>query len=283
MRIASYTLPNGTTSYGAIDGTHVRDAGDDLRRRYPDLKQFLTGGEAFERLADGAAIEIDSVRLLTPVRCPDKIICVGLNYMDHIKETGREVPQFPSIFTRFPQSIVGHNESLIIPSASSHFDFEGELAVIIGKRGRHIPAKGANHYIAGYTCFNDGSIRDFQRHTSQFWPGKNFDQSGSCGPWLVTADEMGDLANHSITTRLNGNVMQCSRFSELAIGVAQLIQYISTVCELSPGDVIATGTPGGVGAFRDPKVFMKAGDRVEIEISGIGILSNIVEPESAVA
>ena len=185
----------------------------------------------------------------------------------------------PSIFTRYPSSIVGHEVDLVRPKASDWFDFEGELAVVIGKRGRAIPAANAYDHVAGYSCFNDGSIRDFQRHTTQFWAGKNFDRSGSMGPWLVTADEFGDPAAQSMTTRLNGEVMQSTPISDLAFDIPALIAYISTVTELLPGDIIATGTPSGVGLFREPKLFMKAGDRIEVEISGIGTLANSVVDE----
>ncbi|MEO3385330.1 fumarylacetoacetate hydrolase family protein [Mesorhizobium sp. CAU 1741] len=281
MRVCSYLMADGTPSYGVVDGTTLIDAGAELRARFSDLRAVLAA-DALANLPEKAAgdrIELSGVTLLPPVPNPDKIICIGLNYMTHIKETGRDAPAKPSIFTRYPSSMVGHDVDLIRPKASDWFDFEGELAVVIGKAGRAIPAARAYEHVAGYSCFNDGSVRDFQRHTTQFWAGKNFDRSGSMGPWLVSADAFGDPAAQSMTTTLNGEVMQSTPISDLAFDVPALIEYISTVTELLPGDIIATGTPSGVGLFREPKLFMKAGDRVEVEISGIGVLSNAIVDE----
>lgn len=278
MKLASYVLKDGICSYGLVDGNSVRDATSRLRTTYADLEAFLFGGGSAEDFEDSQVLALDQLHMLSPVKF-SKIICVGLNYSTHILETGRDIPTHPAIFTRYPASMVAHNQPLIAPRTSSHFDFEGELAVIIGKAGRRISTDGAMAHIAGYTCFNDGSIRDFQRHTTQYWAGKNFDQSGSIGPVLVTADELPDLDSESIVTRLNGVEMQRAHFADLAIKIPALIEYISSVCELSAGDIIATGTPGGVGAFRNPPVFMKPGDRLEVEITGIGTLSNPIEAE----
>lgn len=282
MRVCSYILPNGIRSYGVVDGETLIDAGEALRERYADLRAVIAAGALADlgKKADGERLAFSDVTLLSPIPNPDKILCIGLNYMTHIKETGREAPKKPSIFTRYPSSVVGHGVDLVRPKVSDWFDFEGELAVVIGKPGRAIPAANAYAHVAGYSCFNDGSIRDFQRHTTQFWAGKNFDRSGSMGPWLVTADAFGDPAVQSMETRLNGEVMQSTPISDLAFDVPALIEYISTVTELLPGDVIATGTPSGVGLFREPKLFMKAGDRVEVEISGIGTLANSIVDES---
>lgn len=283
MRVCSYVLPDGSASFGVAEGDRIRDAGPALRARHADLRALLAA-DALDALrtaaADAETFAIDAVTLLPPVPNPDKILCIGLNYMTHIRETGRDAPKQPSIFTRYPSSVVGHGVPLVRPTASDWFDFEGELAVVIGKPGRAIPAERAMEHVAGYSCFNDGSVRDFQRHTTQFWAGKNFDRSGSMGPWLVTADELGDPAAQSMTTRLNGEVMQSTPISDLAFDIPALIAYISTVTELLPGDVIATGTPSGVGLFREPKVFMKPGDRIEVEITGIGTLANDIVAES---
>lgn len=284
MQISSYLKPDGTASYGLVDGAQLRDVGDDMRSRYPDMRAVLTANAVADIAAAATqantVFDLSAVTLLSPVPNPDKIICIGLNYMSHIIETGRDKPAYPSIFTRYPGSVVGHDVPLIAPRASDQFDFEGELAVVIGTPGRHIAASDAMAHVAGYSCFNDGSIRDYQRHTTQFWAGKNFDQSGSMGPWLVTADALADPAAQTMQTRLNGTVMQSTEISDLAFGIPELIAYLSTVTALSPGDIIATGTPSGVGLFRDPKVFMKPGDIVEIEISGIGTLSNKIEAEA---
>ena len=283
MRISSYVTADGTASYGVVMDGKLHDAGPDMRSRYADLRAVLAS-QALEALAaasgNGAVLEFADVTLMPPVRNPDKIICIGLNYATHIRETGRDKPAKPSIFTRYPSSLVGHGVPLIRPAASDWFDFEGELAVVIGKAGRNIPEEAAMNHIAGYSCFNDGSIRDYQRHTSQFWAGKNFDRSGSMGPWLVTADELADPASQSMITRLNGEVVQSTPISDLAFKIEELIAYISIVTELLPGDIIATGTPSGVGLFREPKLFMQPGDSIEVEISGIGTLSNTVEQES---
>lgn len=282
MRVCSYLMADGGSSYGVVDGEAIVDAGARMRARFADLRAVLDA-DALDELRSGTGGErlaLSAVTLLPPVANPDKILCIGLNYQTHIRETGRDAPQKPSIFTRYPSSIVGHGVDLVRPKASVWFDFEGELAVVIGKRGRAIPAASAYEHVAGYSCFNDGSIRDFQRHTTQFWAGKNFDRSGSLGPWLVTADEFGDPAARSMTTRLNGEVMQSTPISDLAFDVPALIAYISTVTELLPGDIIATGTPSGVGLFREPKLFLKPGDRVEVEITGIGVLANSIVDEA---
>ncbi|MCW1931056.1 fumarylacetoacetate hydrolase family protein [Pararhodobacter zhoushanensis] len=281
MRLTSHVLPDGTPSYGRVDGDRIIDAGAALRAKYPDLKAVLAADAiaALEK-ADGPAIAVRDATFLPTVPNPEKIICIGLNYMGHIKETGRDKPTHPSIFTRYPRSLVGHGQPMVRPKVSDKFDFEGEIAIVIGKGGRAIPAVSALDHVAGYTIFNDGSIRDFQRHTTQFWGGKNFDRTGSMGPWMVTADELGDPTAPQMETRLNGAVMQSTSVGDLAFSIADLIAYLSTITELAPGDIIPTGTPSGVGLFRDPPLFMKAGDQIEVEISGIGVLSNPIIDEA---
>ncbi len=280
MRVASFILPEGTASYGVVEGDTIRDAGAGLRAKYPDLKAVIAADAIGElQSADGESLAVDSVSFIPTIQNPDKIICIGLNYLGHIKETGRDRPEYPSIFTRYPSTVVGHDQTMIRPKASDKFDYEGEFAVVIGKRGRAIAKDKAFDHVAGYTGFNDGSIRDYQRHTTQFWGGKNFDRSGSMGPWIVTPDELGDVDSQTLVTRLNGEVMQETSIGDLAFKVPDLIAYVSTITELLPGDIIATGTPSGVGFFRDPKVFMKAGDRIEVEISGIGTLRNTIADE----
>ena len=280
MRVASFILPEGTASYGVVEGDTIRDAGAGLRARYPDLKAVIAADAIGDlQSADGESLAVDSVSFIPTIQNPDKIICIGLNYLGHIKETGRDRPEYPSIFTRYPSTVVGHDQPMIRPKASDKFDYEGEFAVVIGKRGRAIEKDKAFDHVAGYTGFNDGSIRDYQRHTTQFWGGKNFDRSGSMGPWIVTPDELGDVDSQTLVTRLNGEVMQETSIGDLAFKVPDLIAYVSTITELLPGDIIATGTPSGVGFFRDSKVFMKAGDRIEVEISGIGTLRNTIADE----
>ena len=281
MRISSYILPNGIHSYGRLEGDTVMDAGEALRRQFADLRALIAG-DAVTLLtsAGGDTLALADVTMLPTIPNPDKIICIGLNYLGHIKETGRDRPEYPSIFTRYPSSVVGHGQPLVRPAASHMFDFEGEFAVVIGKAGRHISRDAAFEHVAGYTCFNDGSIRDFQRHTTQFWGGKNFWRSGSMGPCLTTAGELGDPAKPRMVTRLNGELMQDTSVGDLAFQIPDLISYLSAIIDLVPGDIIATGTPSGVGNFRDPKVFMQPGDLVEVEIDGIGTLSNTIVDES---
>lgn len=280
MRLVSFIHPNGTSTYGTQDGEMVRDAGAELSSKYADLRAALAADAVSELAGVGEALSLADVTLLPPIPNPDKILCIGLNYMSHIKETGRDKPQYPAIFIRHPSSLVGHDVPLVRPKASDKFDYEGELAVIIGKEGRHIDPENVWDHIAGYTCFNDGSIRDYQVHTSQFWPGKSFEASGSMGPALVTSDEVGDVTAQQLTTRVNGNVEQQAGIDDLAFGIPEIIAYASTVIKLLPGDVIATGTPGGVGRFREPQLYLEPGMTAEVEVTGVGVLSNgIVDEE----
>jgi 2-keto-4-pentenoate hydratase/2-oxohepta-3-ene-1,7-dioic acid hydratase in catechol pathway len=221
------------------------------------------------------------LRLLPPVPAPRKILCVGLNYGRHVAEAGRELPAHPSMFARFADSFVGHEAPVWKPRLSDKFDYEGELAVVIGRAGRHIAARDALSHVAGYTCMAENSVRDFQKHNAQVTPGKNFERSGAIGPWLVTADEVGDPARLQVITRLNGTVMQQGDVSDLIFPIPELIAYISAFTPLSPGDVIATGTPEGVGSSRKPPRFLAVGDTLEVEIPGIGTLVNTVADEPA--
>lgn len=280
MRIASVEV-NGTATYGVVDGNRIRVAGEQTLAQFPTLRTALKEGVArLPQLLDGPVHLLEDVRFLPVIPDPDKIFCIGINYASHIAETGRPVPEHPVIFLRFANSQIGHEQSMVRPLESTMFDFEGELAVVIGREGRRIPKDQAFDHVAGYACYNDGSVRDWQRHSSQFAPGKNFPATGSFGPWLVTHDETGDPANLNLTTRLNGQVMQQAPISDLVFDVPALITYCSTFTTLVPGDVIVTGTTGGVGLFRDPPLFMKQGDRVEVEISNIGVLSNSIQDEA---
>jgi 2-keto-4-pentenoate hydratase/2-oxohepta-3-ene-1,7-dioic acid hydratase in catechol pathway len=278
MRIVSFER-KGVAGFGVVVGDGIVDAAR-LAAKPRGLREALAAGALpqLEQLARNAPdFGLDEV-VFAPV-IPDagaKLLCVGINYLPHIKEMGRERPERPVLFVRFGGSIVGHGQPLLKPRESEQFDYEGELAVVIGKRARRVSRERAFDYVAGYSCFNDGSVRDYQRHSQQFTPGKNFHASGSFGPWLVTADEIAEPRKLTLTTRLNGAVMQHESVSELCFDVPQLIEYCSTWTQLEPGDVIVTGTPGGVGAGRKPPVWMKPGDTVEVEISGIGTLRNPV-------
>ena len=225
-------------------------------------------------------LRIDDVVLDPLIPEPPAIWCVGLNYVSHREETGSPVTEQPTLFLRIAASQVGHLQAMICPKASDKFDYEGELAVIIGTGGRHISESDALKHIAGYACYNDGTLRDWQRHTSQFSPGKNFVATGGFGPWLVTADEFGDPYSQTMTTRLNDEVMQNAAIDVMLFRIEKLIAYISTMYPLNPGDVISTGTAGGVGFRRDPPVFLKAGDTVSVEITGIGTLINPIVDET---
>jgi 2-keto-4-pentenoate hydratase/2-oxohepta-3-ene-1,7-dioic acid hydratase in catechol pathway len=279
MKLASFTHL-GQASYGVAEDSRLIDVGAVLRDQYPDLQSALNDLDAIRSaVAKASAVDEADVSFLPPIPDAGRIICIGLNYKAHIAETGRDAPKFPILFSRYPDSLVGSGEDLVAPKVSETFDFEGELAFVVGKPGRHISAEDALQHIAGYACFNDGSIRAYQRHTSQFLPGKTFWHSGSFGPYLVTRDEVPDVGDLHLQTRLNGTVMQDTKVNDLLFGVEDLIVYLSAILPLQPGDVVATGTTGGVGAFRDPKVWMKAGDVIEVEIAGLGTLKNRVVDE----
>jgi 2-keto-4-pentenoate hydratase/2-oxohepta-3-ene-1,7-dioic acid hydratase in catechol pathway len=275
MRLMSFRA--GTvSSWGVVDGDYVVE----LRSRAPGLREALPDLPALTSDLSGLPRHrLDAVNFLPPIPDPDKIICIGLNYLSHILEGGREPPKQPTIFTRWANTQVGHNQPMIRPKASETLDFEGELAVVIGRACRNVTPDGASSVIAGYSCYNDGSVREWQRHSSQFTPGKNFPATGGFGPFLVTPDESGDVASASLVTRLNGVEMQRATTDDLVFDVPKLIAYCSTFTELAPGDVIITGTTGGVGAYRKPPVWMKPGDVVEVEISGVGTLRNTVIQE----
>ena len=277
MKVASY-LSGGRPAYGVVRGDGLVTVSNKLSQKYPTLCAVLKAG-ALHALATAAAGEaadtkIKDVTFLPVVWDPDKILLVGLNYEAHRIETGRDKTEHPSIFTRFTSAQVGHNQPIVRPKVSERLDFEGELALVIGRTGRYIPRANALDYVAGYACYNDGSVRDWQRHTTQFTPGKNFPKTGGFGPYLVTPEEVGDVQNLELETRLNGKVVQKTNTGDMTYTVAHCIEYISGFTELMPGDVISTGTPSGVGAARKPPLWMKAGDTVEVEISKVGLLSN---------
>ncbi len=281
MKFASFKI-NGAASWGLIDGAEAVDLGAALRGRFPDLKSAIAAGalmEAAAASAKAARHPLKDITWLPVIPNPDKILCIGLNYETHRKETGRSEVENPTVFGRFANSQTGHLANIIRPRVSKDLDFEGELALIIGKPGRYISRASAWDHIAGYACYNEGSVRDFQRHTHQFTPGKNFPDTGAFGPWMVTPDEAGDLAPLRLQTRLNGQVVQDATISQMIFGIPQQIEYCSSFTRLEPGDVIVTGTPGGVGSRRTPPLWMKPGDVVEVEIDRIGLLRNGVADE----
>jgi 2-keto-4-pentenoate hydratase/2-oxohepta-3-ene-1,7-dioic acid hydratase in catechol pathway len=219
-------------------------------------------------------LSFSDITFLPVIPDPEKIMCVGLNYVEHKKETGRPDVDNPTIFTRFADSQVAHMQPMIKPDNSDRFDYEAEMAIIIGKGGRFISEDEALSHIAGYACYNDGSIRNYQRHTSQYTPGKTFPGTGGFGPYMVTPSEVGDYRKLPIELRLNGNIMQKATLADLIFPIPRLISYISEFTALSSGDVIVTGTPGGVGDKRKPPVYMVPGDIVEVDIGMLGVLRN---------
>lgn len=282
MKLMSF-VRGGKPGWGVAVEEGVIDLTRALGGKYPSLRALLAGdglAEAAEA-ADGAKPDagLKEIEFLPVIPDPEKILCIGLNYKTHIAETGRGDSDYPVIFSRYADTQTGHLQAMVRPNNSTSFDYEGELAVIIGKAGRHIAEEDALGHIAGYACYNDGSVRDWQRHTHQFLPGKNFPKTGGFGPWMVTADEIPDPASMTLVTRLNGEEMQRSGTDMLIFTVPFLIHYLSSFTELRPGDVISTGTPGGVGFKRKPPVFMKEGDTIEVEIDKIGTLTNPIADE----
>ncbi len=284
MKLMSFFVQHRTT-FGLVEGERIFDLGVRLQGNCPDLLFALRGGwlGRFENLVAGAPADYraDEVTFLPVIPNPPRIFCVGLNYKAHRVEGNRPDTAVPVIFTRVAESQTGHGRPLVCPIESDQFDFEGEIAIIIGKGGRRIPQDQAYSHIAGMSCYNDGSVRDWQLATSQWAPGKNFPATGAFGPWMVTADELPPDAPTSLVTRLNGVEMQRTTTDMLTFSMPELISHISTFTTLEPGDVIVTGTPGGVGLRRDPPLFMKHGDTVEVEVQGIGVLRNPVTKEAA--
>ena len=274
----------GSPGFGAVVDDGIIDLTAMLPGRPRCLRTAIAGGQLASAMeyVEGRAPELSSadVIFLPPIADPAKILCVGLNYAKHQAETGRPDVDHPTIFTRFADSQVGHLQPMIKPDQSIRFDYEAELAVVIGQGGRFITEDDALSHVAGYACYNDGSIRDWQRHTSQFTPGKNFPGTGAFGPYLVTPDEVGDYRKLPIESRLNGEVMQKATLADLIFPIPRLLSYISAFTPLSSGDVIVTGTPGGVGDRREPPVYMRPGDVIEVDI---GIVGTLVNPIVSVA
>ncbi len=277
------TFKSGASvSWGILQDDLISDLGSLPSIKGKTLGQALRKGLVNEAVANSKKankIAKNDVVLLAPIIDAKKILCIGLNYADHIAEMNRPTPEYPVVFTRYNDSVVGHGTPIVAPRNSTQFDYEGELAVVIGKTARHVSADAAMDHVFGYSVFNDGSIRDYQRHTHQFTPGKNFPNSGSFGPYIVTADEAGNIPSKKITTKVNDALVQDSTLDQLVFNVAQLIAYCSEWTTLQPGDVIVTGTPGGVGDSRDPKLWLFPGDVVEVEVEGIGRLVNQVSEE----
>jgi 2-keto-4-pentenoate hydratase/2-oxohepta-3-ene-1,7-dioic acid hydratase in catechol pathway len=279
MKLLSYEHA-GQAGFGAVVDGGIVDLQRALGGRYAGLRQLI----AADALVEAAAalqgrkpeLALDAVRLLPVIPDPDKIVCVGLNYGEHVRETGRTITESPALFLRVPDSQVGHGQPILRPRESQRLDYEGEIAVVIGRGGRRIAEADAWSHICGYSCYNDGSVRDWQLATSQWTPGKNFYRTGGFGPWMVTADEIAPGQVMSLVTRLNGQEMQRATTDMMIHSIPRQIAYISSFVPLLPGDVIVTGTPGGVGNKRTPPVFMQPGDVVEVEVDAIGVLRNTI-------
>lgn len=285
MKLVSYIEPGiggKPASYGCLDRDRLVNL---ATPQAPTLRTALANEgleglqQRFAARAANSGIALAGVQLLPPIPDPEKILCVGLNYYQHVQEVGMQVPSNPSVFLRYPNSFVGDGAPVLRPPESEQFDYEAELAVIIGRGGRRISEAQALQHVAGYSCMAENSVRDWQRHSTQATPGKNFVCSGAFGPWLVTPDEAGDVANMHITGSLNQKVVQRDKLDQLIFGIPRLIAYLSTFTELAPGDVIATGTPAGVGLSQKPQRWLRAGDVFEVSITGLGTLRNPVADE----
>ncbi len=277
MKFVSFRQ-GGRSRLGALEGDKL--FGSDAHT--PDLTTLLGEGtsamqEAYATLAAGQEIDATQIEYLPPFAFPEKIVCVGLNYKDHATESGFQPPSYPALFGRFPSSLIGHQSPIVRPDVSDQLDYEGELVAIIGAGGRNIPVERALEHVAGYSLFNDASIRDYQFKSAQWMIGKNFDSTGAFGPSFVTADELPAGAKGlRLQTRLNGTVLQDADTNDMIFDIATLVSMLSDAMLLKPGDVVVAGTPSGIGLARDPKIFMKPGDICEVEIEGVGLLRNPV-------
>jgi len=281
MKLASY-LVDGHPAFGVVREDGVITVSERLGVRAASLKQALAN-DLLPQIAAAAAKarpdhKLADITFLPVIPDPELIACAGINYRSHASETGRDIPKQPSMFIRRANTLVGHEGAMVRPNVSTHFDFEGELAVIVGRGGRHITAARALDHVAGYTCFVDGSVRDYQKFSVT--AGKNFPATGPLGPWIVTGDEIPDPTHLTLTTRLNGVEMQHSATDLLIYSIPQIVAFCSDFTDLAPGDVIATGTPEGVGHRRTPPLWMKPGDVLEVEITGIGVLRNRIVDEA---
>ncbi len=274
MRLVTYQLGKGAPEAGVLSDGTVTGFGS-------DMLSVIASGKALQ--PTGLSHSIQEVRLLAPVPRPPKFICIGLNYLDHAKETGQQVPKVPTVFNKFTNVVIGPDAQIVLPAASKAPDYEAELAVVIGPGGRNIPADSAMDHVFGYTIVNDVSARDIQNATSQWLLGKTCDTFAPMGPWIVTADEIADPQVLDISLEIGGELLQNSNTRELIFRIPRLIEYISSVVTLEPGDIIATGTPGGIGFTRKPQRLLKAGDEVIIRIQGIGELRNPVVAEELVS
>jgi 2-keto-4-pentenoate hydratase/2-oxohepta-3-ene-1,7-dioic acid hydratase in catechol pathway len=287
MKLLSFSR-KGKSSYGAVIGDGIVDLGARLGQLYPTLRDALAADAIAElrRTAESGKpdLALTDIAYLSPIPNPEKILCIGVNYANRNAEyrDNTDLPKFPSLFMRTPGSLVGHGAPLLRPPESPQFDYEGEIAIVIGKAGRRIAKDKALSHIAGLTCLNEGTVRDWLRHGKfNVTQGKNFDASGAVGPWMTTADAFKSFDNLRVTTKVNGETRQDDTTASLIFPFDYLLNYVSTFTTLKPGDIIATGTPTGAGARFDPPKYLKAGDRVEVTVEGVGTLANTVADEAA--
>lgn len=288
MKLVTF-VHNGNTRIGALVSKDGQDRVVDFQKADPslptDMLAFLQGGAAAHAAAqkaiDGAteSLAVSTVKILAPIPRPGKIICIGLNYSDHAAETGQPIPKYPIVFSKYANTVIATGEAIVLPRVTNEVDYEAELGFVIGKTARYVSAADALDYVAGYMPINDVSARDYQTRISQWTMGKTFDTFAPMGPALVTSDEVGDAGNLKISLSINGEVLQDSNTNQLIFGIAQLVEALSEVMTLEPGDIVSTGTPPGVGMARNPKRYMKPGDVVDITIEKLGTLSNPVVGE----
>ena len=281
MKLTSFTR-NNTSGYGAVTDDGIVDLSSSIEG-VSDLKTLLEAGNLAEAAdyADSRSADFpfDDVTFLPLIPNASKVICVAVNYLAHAREAGRTIGDYPVLFHRHAQTQVGHQQPLLVPKSSEQLDFEGEIAVVLGKGGAHIEPENALDHVAGYACYNEGSVRDWQFHVHQYSMGKNFNATGGFGPWLVTTDDIPDPDALTVTTRLNGEQMQFGEFNDVAFNIPTLISYVSRALPWCAGDVIVTGTPGGVGFKRQPPIFLREGDVVEVEVNLVGTLVNTIANE----
>ena len=281
MKLTSFTR-NNASGYGAVTDDGIVDLSSSIEG-VSDLKTLLETGRLAEAAdyagSRSADFPFDEVTFLPLIPNASKVICVAVNYLAHAREAGRTIGDYPVLFHRHAQTQVGHQQPLLVPKSSEQLDFEGEIAVVLGKGGAHIEPENALDHVAGYACYNEGSVRDWQFHVHQYSMGKNFNATGGFGPWLVTTDDIPDPDALTVTTRLNGEQMQFGQFNDVAFNIPTLISYVSRALPWCAGDVIVTGTPGGVGFKRQPPIFLKEGDVVEVEVNLVGTLVNTVANE----
>lgn len=282
MKLLSFRV-GGVATFGALVDGRVVDMKHATGGKYADLRAVLAAGAIPElqqaAKTGGVSYAPQSIEYLPVIPNPAKIFCVGLNYKSHAEESGRGAPPWPVIFHRWAACQIGHDQPMLVPPESEQLDFEGEIAVVIGKGGRRIAQADAASHIAGYAPYNDGSVRDWQLRTNQWTPGKNFFSTGAFGPWMATRDEVGDDPDLTLITRLNGQEVQRASSKDLIFSIPHLISFCSTFIPLEPGDVLVTGTPGGVGLKREPPLWMKDGDICEVEVAPIGVLRSPIQAE----